>query len=715
MCRDQHVGILDHLFRLSFLMNAPLHRIATIVLVLCYLVFAPFSRAAVAANNLILTQRNAANDNNTTVYVTATADRLLGFNSASPAVPGIITLGNLTLSSGALNLSNTAVTAAAYGSSTASPQITFDAKGRASAAANVTITPAVGSITGLGSGVATALAATPNATGGIVTFSGNIGAATAMSVNGLTLISSTGTLSITNAKVFAVTNNLTLSGTDGSTLNVGAGGTLGTAAFTAASAYEVPLTFSTGLTRTVNTVTVNTAQNIAKLSGLTTNGLVTTSGGDGTLGVTVPGTSVLTALGVNIGSAGAFVVNGGALGTPASGNVTAALPAFTGDATSSAGAAALTLATVNSNVGTFGSATASPAVTLNAKGQVTAGSNVTITPAVGSITGLGTGVATYLATPTIANLLAATAQVARTDAANTFTGTQTISTISAAAATNLVLNSGSSGTSLTLGQGSAGVNTFGANSSGNVDNYINKTATTNYGLFRFRTGGADKWLFGSRETGSDDRFNLYSYGFGGDVMTVAQTTGVVAFLGTTAASSSTTGTVIIGSGTAATTVGIGGGLVYAGAGFFNQTARINTATAAYGAGTAYSLTNTAAAIDFGTTDPSVTIPSTGTYTISGAVNLFYNAATFAGNQSVTLKFRRTNNTAADLTNGAMVTTTQVITALTYTYGVFRLPDITYAATAGDVITIFADVSATPGAGSLDAVASGTYIRAKLDQ
>jgi len=61
---------------------------------------------------------------------------------------------------------------------------------------------------------------------------------------------------------------------------------------------------------------------------------------------------------------------------------------------------ALTLATVNSNVGSFGSATAAPAVTVNAKGLVTAVSANTITPAVGSITGIGTGVSTALAVNT---------------------------------------------------------------------------------------------------------------------------------------------------------------------------------------------------------------------------------------------------------------------------------------------------------------------------
>lgn len=69
--------------------------------------------------------------------------------------------------------------------------------------------------------------------------------------------------------------------------------------------------------------------------------------------------------------------------------------------------AAGTLATVNSNVGSFGSATAVGTFTVNGKGLITAASNTTVTPAVGSITGLGTGVATFLATPSSANLATA--------------------------------------------------------------------------------------------------------------------------------------------------------------------------------------------------------------------------------------------------------------------------------------------------------------------
>jgi hypothetical protein len=51
------------------------------------------------------------------------------------------------------------------------------------------------------------------------------------------------------------------------------------------NAKEAALTFSTGLTRSTNTITVNTSQNIATLSNLTTNGILTTTGSAGTLTV----------------------------------------------------------------------------------------------------------------------------------------------------------------------------------------------------------------------------------------------------------------------------------------------------------------------------------------------------------------------------------------------------------------------------------------------
>ena len=55
---------------------------------------------------------------------------------------------------------------------------------------------------------------------------------------------------------------------------------------------------------------------------------------------------------------------------------------------------------------TYGSATATPVFAVNAQGQITSVTNTTITPAIGNVTGLATGMATFLQTPTSANLAA---------------------------------------------------------------------------------------------------------------------------------------------------------------------------------------------------------------------------------------------------------------------------------------------------------------------
>ena len=115
------------------------------------------------------------------------------------------------------------------------------------------------------------------------------------------------------------------------------------------------------------------------------------------------GTSVLTALGVNVGTAGSFVVNGGALGTPSSGTLTNAtgLPVSTGISGLGTGVAAALAVNTGSN-GAF--------VLFNgALGTPTSGTltNATGLPISTGVSGLGTNVATFLATPSSANLFSA--------------------------------------------------------------------------------------------------------------------------------------------------------------------------------------------------------------------------------------------------------------------------------------------------------------------
>lgn len=73
-----------------------------------------------------------------------------------------------------------------------------------------------------------------------------LGAATATSINGLTITSSTGTLTITNGKTLSVSNTLTFTGTDSSSVAFGAGGTVAYTNVTTLSSLVSVGTITTG-------------------------------------------------------------------------------------------------------------------------------------------------------------------------------------------------------------------------------------------------------------------------------------------------------------------------------------------------------------------------------------------------------------------------------------------------------------------------------------
>lgn len=131
----------------------------------------------------------------------------------------------------------------------------------------------------------------------------------------------------------------------------------------------------------------------------------------------------------------------------------ASMPALTGDITTAGGVLGTVLATVNANTGSFGSSTAIPNFTVNAKGLITsAGTSVVIAPA-GTLTGT-----TLNSTVTASSLISfgsspgftgvPTAPTAAVDTNTTQLATQAAIMQQAAAATPLIDGTAAPGTSL---------------------------------------------------------------------------------------------------------------------------------------------------------------------------------------------------------------------------------------------------------------------------
>jgi len=300
------------------------------------------------------------------------------------------------------------------GSGTVTSVAVATANGVSGSVATATSTPvitiALGAITPtsvVASGNVTGANLSGTNTGDQTTITGNAGTATKLAtprtINGLAF---DGTANITVPADANTLGGTTLaSNVTASSLLSAAGGAFGTAAFAATSAFEAAGGIAThaGLPDPHTQYALESSlgdaagKNVGTGAGTVAAGDHNHSGVYSAAGHLHSGDALTPASVVSAGSVTGSNLSGTNTGDSAVNTLYSSLvtnATHTGDVT---GSGALTLATVNSNVGSFGSATAAGTFTVNAKGLITAASSTTVTPAVGSITGLGTGVGTALA------------------------------------------------------------------------------------------------------------------------------------------------------------------------------------------------------------------------------------------------------------------------------------------------------------------------------
>jgi len=237
-------------------------------------------------------------------------------------------------------------------------------------ATNLTGLPISTGVSGLGASVATALGVNVGTAGSFVVNGGALGtpsSGTATNLTGLPLSTGvTGTLPVANGGTGQTTytdGQLLIGNTTGSTLTkttltAGAGvtitngsGTITISAPDTGTVTSVAQSFTGGLISVAGSPITSSgtlALTVAGTSGgvpyfsststwatsalLAASAIVLGGGAGAAPSTTTTGTGVVTALGVNVGTAGSFVVDGGALGTPSSGTLTSAtgLPLTTG-------------------------------------------------------------------------------------------------------------------------------------------------------------------------------------------------------------------------------------------------------------------------------------------------------------------------------------------------------------------------------------------------
>lgn len=192
--------------------------------------------------------------NNPSIARAAVNQIMIGQSGVDPA-PRTMSGDATLVAAGTLTLASTITAGGPTGSSTVTPIITYDAKGRLTAVSTATVTPAVGSITGLGTGVATALGVNTGTAGSVVVLNAGYGTPTF--------------LALTNATLLPISTGLTGAGTGVLTalgINVGSAG----AFVTNGGALGTPSSgVATNLTGTAAGLTAGNVTNLT-LGGATT-------------------------------------------------------------------------------------------------------------------------------------------------------------------------------------------------------------------------------------------------------------------------------------------------------------------------------------------------------------------------------------------------------------------------------------------------------------